>query len=419
VSVDYGAFAETLRATGFLSDPWIDGEPRFRAEPVLLSAGEWSGLCHAAEAMAAVHNELCLLCQREPELLDELFGLSPYQKLMWLSSAPSWHGIARADAFLTPSGISVCELNCDTPSGEAEAVLLGALAAPEHPDHHDPSRLLAPRVCQMIEALAKGLARPCARPPDRLSVGILYPTELTEDLSMVLLYQQWFEERGMRVTLGSPFNLGTGPGGTVTVLETPCDVILRHYKTDWWGEREPVWATEAPFPDDEPLAAPLGILLAGVLQRRCVVVNPLGSVLPQNKRSMALLWERIDRFPAWAREAIRAYLPYTVRLETADHAVLLKDKDDWVLKSDYGCEGDEVVLGREATEAEFRDALTSAVPGRWIAQRYFQACVDPQGMTPNHGVYLVAGQAAGVLTRLQRGKTDLRAQCVATLVERS
>ena len=42
-------------------------------------------------------------------------------------------------------------------------------------------------------------------------------------------------------------------------------------------------------------------------------MNPFGAVVPQNKRTMALMWEAIDRFSPESQEAIRRYLPYTVQ----------------------------------------------------------------------------------------------------------
>src|SRR5262249_37729864 len=124
----------------------------------------------------------------------------------------------------------------------------------------------------------------------------------------------------------------------------PCRVYLRHYKTDWWGERQPAWVDEEPFDDPEPLARELGLLLGGVVRGGCAVVNPFGAVLTQNKRAMAFMWEEQDRFPGWARESIRRYIPHTRRLEALRLDELLLEKDHWVIKSDYGCEGDEVVI---------------------------------------------------------------------------
>lgn len=405
----YLRFADELRATGIISDPWFEGAARFAEEPIVLPAAELARLYRAAEDVARVYNELCRFCADEPALLDDFFGLTPYQKLMWLSSAPSWHGIARADVFATDKGLAVCELNCDTPSGEAEAVVLNELALRRHPSRLDPNDRLGHRFCALATAVAERSGP--------LSVGILYPTEITEDLSMVGLYQRWFEALGWRVTLGSPFNLEPGPDHTAYLFGTRCDVVIRHYKTDWWGEREAVWADAAPFADAEPLARPLGVLLNAVLHGRTEIINPFGAVLPQNKKSLAFFWERFAAFAPWAQEIIRHHIPYTVRLTTLDRAQLRRERARWVLKSDYGCEGDEVILGADCSADEWDSVLEQAIPNRWVAQRRFDARVDDAGHSRNYGIYLIAGQASGILTRSQRGKTDVRAVAAPTLTE--
>lgn len=424
----YHEFAERLQAGGVIADAWVDGRPRFRARPLLVRSGERDALYQAAEAVAAVLDEMCRIVAGDPGLLDDFFGLTRYQKLLWLAQAPHWHGIARADVFFTEDGMAVCEVNSDTPSGQAEAVLLNALALPEHPGCEDPNAALAERFCRMLAAVAA--ATTGATPP--LSVGMVYPTELTEDLAMIQLYRRWFVARGWRMSLGSPYNLRPiqGPSGAggerdarghggVALLAEPCDLLVRHYKTDWWCERLPVWNDEAEYPDPEPLHGPLGVLLGGLLGGTCAVVNPLGAVLTQNKRSFAFLWESMRRFPAWAQEAIRRYVPYTVRLETLPPERLRAERPDWVLKSDYGCEGEEVILGTECTDAVWAESIAQAARRRWVAQRYFRARGEPggaSGETINYGVYLVAGQASGLLCRVQQGRTDHRAVIPPTLI---
>jgi hypothetical protein len=247
-------------------------------------------------------------------------------------------------------------------------------------------------------------------------VGLLYPTELTEDLSMILLYRQLFEARGFRVALGSPYNLAAAPGGRIGLLGEPVDVLVRHYKTDWWGEREPVWLDEAPPNDAEPLHGPLGLVTAATLRGTCALVNPLGAVVPQNKRAFALLWELEPSLPAWAAETLRRCVPFTARLETLAVEQLAGERDAWVLKSDYGCEGEEVFVGAELDDETWREALAQARPGRWVAQRRFVPRPGREAVV-NHGVYVIAGRACGILTRLSPEKTDLHARTAATLVE--
>jgi glutathionylspermidine synthase len=409
----YAAFAARIRAGGGISDPWLEGRPRFHPDPVVLAAAERDALYRAAEEMAAAWNELCLLCAAHPELVSGFLRLSDVQQALWLSSAPHWHGIARADVFLTADGPKMCELNCDTPSGEAEAVLLNRAAA--KPGLADPNGALEDRFCAMVEVVGRGVRR-TAGP---LSIGIIYPTEITEDLSMVLLYREWFEKRGLRVILGSPFNLCALPGGRAGLFGTPCDVFLRHYKTDWWSERRPAWADAATVPDPAPLTEQLGIVLASVLRGTSAVVNPFGAVVPQNKRAMALFWEHIDLFSGRTRAAIRRYLPRSARLESVPRQRLVTERTEWVLKSDYGCEGDEVVVGAETEPGAWEECLDAALPGRFIAQRYFAASRSADGAVANHGVYLVAGRACGLYTRISEGATDRYALSAPVLVRES
>jgi hypothetical protein len=411
----YASLAAALTASGLVADPWIDGRPRFAPRALAVSRADHHALAACAEAVAAVHDELARIVAAEPALLDGFFGLTETQRLMWALAAPaaSWHGIARADVFLTDDGPRCCELNCDTPSGQPEAIALGHALGLAGDPARDPNAALERRFVGMIAAFAARVAGRDAAP----SIGIVYPTELTEDLGLVALYRRWLEARGARVTLGSPFNVRPRADGGVAVLGTPCDVLLRHYKTDWWGERRPVWTDEPPAPDAEPLLGPLAAIARATLAGRLAVVNPFGAVLAQNKRALAFLWEERARFSAPAQEAIARYLPPTVRLEAADRDALAREREAWVLKTDYGCEGEDVIVGAEVAPAVWAEALAKALPRRWVAQRRFQPRRDAEGAAVNYGVYVIAGRAAGLYCRRSRGATDRTALSVAARLE--
>jgi Glutathionylspermidine synthase preATP-grasp len=412
VSEGYAPFAARLAADGLVTDPWIDGQPRFDANLLTLTAAEHAALVGAAEAVAAVHDELARIVAGEPELLASFFGLTETQRLMWALSAPAWHGVARADVFQTAGGPRCCELNCDTPSGHPEAIALSAAALLAGDAARDPNHRLERAFAGVIAAFARPVVGPDAAPV----VGIIYPTEMTDDLALIALYRRWLEARGAEVVLGSPFNLGEARDGRLTVLGRPCDVLVRHYKTDWWGEREPVWLDEAPLPDPEPLVGPLRAIARATVAGRLAVVNPFGAVLPQNKRALAFCWEERHRFSPAARQAIDRYIPWTARLELADRAALLAQRELWVLKSDYGCEGEEVLVGAETPAETWREALAAARPGRWIVQRRFEALRDAAGQAVNFGVYLIAGRAAGLYARRSRLATDRGAVSVPVAV---
>ena len=97
---DYDRLAEALLATGLVTDPWVDGQPRFASQPLALPAAQLRVLYRAAERLAAATHEAAMQVAADPALLDDFFALTPVQKLLWASSAPLWHGIARADLFL-------------------------------------------------------------------------------------------------------------------------------------------------------------------------------------------------------------------------------------------------------------------------------------------------------------------------------
>ncbi len=132
---------------------------------------------------------------------------------------------------------------------------------------------------------------------------------------------------------------------------------------------------------------------------------------------MAFFWEQIHRFSPHAQEIIQRYIPVTARLETMHEEQLAVQRADWVLKSDYGAEGEEVIVGRTVTDQVWRSSLVHARPGRWIAQRFFEATpIDDAGSIVNHGVFLVAGEACGLYARVQIGPTDERALSAPVLV---
>lgn len=408
---DYDALARRIVEEGTIGDPWIDGAPRFEVQPCVLDAKTARALSRAAELAAVAWDEVGRVVTDDEQLLDDFFGLTPAQKAMWLASRPRWHGVARADVFLTADGPQIAELNCDTPTGQAETVVLASLLGGATPGVADPSSGLEARWGAMVEAyLARTLVPEAAA---RRVAGVVYPTELTDDLPLVRVYRRWLEARGFRVVLGSPYNLSR-VGDDLALFDEPISLMLRHYKTDWWGERESAWDDEQ-IADPVPLVEPLTAALEAELDGRCAIVNPFGAVLPQNKRAMALMWEHVHRFSTAAQDAIRKYVPPTFRAEAMHREQLLAQRDAWVLKSDYGAEGDEVVVGKLVTDEDWAKSLAHARPGRWIVQQYFEAETQA-GQIANHGVWLVGGLASGIYTRFSAGPTDPEARSAATFV---
>src|SRR5262245_31187192 len=142
-----------LYGTGILSDPWLRGSERFSLKGSILTSEQAEALALAAERVGSVYHELTEIVLSHPDLLDHFFHLTSWQKAMWLASGGRWHGIARVDLFICADGrLRACEMNSDTPSGEAEAVLINQLLHPYHPDTIDPNTELEERFWQMLVA---------------------------------------------------------------------------------------------------------------------------------------------------------------------------------------------------------------------------------------------------------------------------
>lgn len=413
---NYAAFADELINTCIISDPWVEGVERFRLEPEVLSTAQHTEFRMAIERIGQVYHEMSGILWENPALLESSFYLTPWQKQMWLASGGHWHGIARADAFLLTDGTTrICELNADTPSGEPEAVILNKLRHRFHPELTNPNAEFEEQFVGM--AMTSYHAVFGVESATQPTIGIIYPTDLPEDLSMIELYRTWFQERGHQVVLGSPYNLSRDRDGSLLLLGEKIELAIRHYKTDWWSEREPVSLKGDEFPDPDPLEGPLQAILGAELDGRVAVVNPFGGVIAQNKLAMAFFHEHIELFSTESQQAIRAYIPPTFRLINVDKETVLQERERWVLKSDYGCEGDEVMIGRLFSQEQWTAILDELIPERWVIQEYFKAAVNEKGLIPNYGLFLIGGKAGGIFTRFSSASTDYRAVTAPTFVE--
>ncbi|HXX66759.1 MAG TPA: glutathionylspermidine synthase family protein [Polyangiaceae bacterium] len=396
------AFYEDWQLQGVSLAPFIDGSPRLRRTPRIISTQQRRALSRAAVHVCELYDELADIVASHPDLLSRYFGLTATQQALWLASAGGWHTIARADLFSTTEGrIVACELNSDTPSGMDEAWLLGsAVRGP----YSNPNRNLRRDFLDAFPGPCDG------------SVGIVYPTDLPEDEGLLRLYRRWLEGSGRRVVSGAPANLGIDSGGFATLFGERIDVLLRHYKTDWWCERLPLCLDRPGPPDVRPLAREIGCLLRPLEAGKLAIVNPLGAIVSQNKLSLAFFHDHEHWFSPRARALIAQHLPRARRLSDCELAQVERDKDEWVLKSDYGCEGTDVLVGKDTSPGDWRDALGRVVPSRWIVQTYFEAERD-RGELTNYGVFVVAGRASGIYLRASAGPTDPSAR-VVPVVER-
>lgn len=414
--IAFAALADRLIATNLVCDPWIDDAERFDPSPLLLGDDDLDELASIARRIGAAWDEAMQLVAREPELLDTWYDYTPSQKAMWEMSGGAWHGFARMDAFPVGDGWQICELNADTPSGQSDILACAEVFEALHPELEDPNRAHGEQVAALVDRWFRAHTGEDRAPR---TLGIVYPTELPEDILLIRTWELVFERAGLTVQRGSPFNLTFDDDGTVRLFGEPMDVILRHYKTDWWGDRLPSRTDEPPLPDPVPLPQ-LAPLLEADRAGRVLVVNPFGSMVAQDKRTMALLWARRDALSDEARATVETLIPETVRVSDIGAARLLAERADWVLKSDFGCEGEEVVIGARCTDAEWAAEVAACFAERWIAQRYFEVAERVPGCDVNLGLYLVGGSFGGLYVRTTpRGVlTGIRARVVTPMRRR-
>ena len=179
-----------------------------------------------------------------------------------------------------------------------------------------------------------------------------------------------------------------------------------------------IWTDEDDIYDPDPLERELLLVLEAERAGKVTVINPFCALLAQSKITLAFFWEEMERFSPEGQARIRALIPKTYRLDTITRAGAIADKDRWVLKSDFGCEGDEVIIGKAHTQEEWERVIHVTMPHTWILQEYFAIRPLPTGQLPNYGVYLIAGEPSGLLVRLQDAgaEQDLTARVVPPLV---
>lgn len=194
------------------------------------------------------------------------------------------------------------------------------------------------------------------------------------------------EDAGYRVVLGSPYTLATiRRDGPRRCLRARAVGARRHYKTDWWTERESVWTDEA-LPDTAPSIEPLRHALTAEVEERTAIVNPFGSVVPQNKRAMALFWgQYVHRFSTWGQGVIERLID-TSRLENVHAAQLLaQSASSEGLRATTAPKGTRL-YHRAAVHGESSGASAGVSRGRGgDRQRFFEATANADGRVVNYG----------------------------------
>ncbi len=370
------AILDRLQTEYLAWSAYVEGEPKPLADPIPLRAAERDEVASICERFAALIARTADLALADDRILDA-FSLPPgVRRLVEAERGrPGRAGelLARYDVFRTPEGWKLSEFNTDVPGGLHEASGLADLVAGD------------PKSCRVLEAATDLACRDLVRP----SVGIVYASGFGEDLEQCQFLRRAWIRRGIPAILGGAANLAYD-GRRLRLLGQPIDVLYRFFPAEWL--------------DGIPAAEGLR---AAVKDGAVRLVNPFAQLVAQTKIGMAFWWERRDLLTAAERGLVERHLPRTERFDARRLDEYRARRDEIVVKRSFGRVGEQVLVGRFHSDADWADALgwPLSEPGQWIVQERFETLpVELGGGTyyPCYGAYVVANRFEGFYVRAAR-----------------
>ncbi len=373
-------------------DPHLSDTEVLAPYAVILHPGAWQEIAHAAETMT---REI-LLAEKEllnrPDLQRRLGMprnvLSIFRSEAGKKPGPTLPRQIRFDFHWTAQGWRISEANTDVPGGYIEAVGLANLMKGYSPNTqipYDPGQKLAQGIAEKTES--NGL------------IGLVHATAYTDDRQVMVYLGKEMERTGLRNILLAPDHVIWRENLAYAITsrgQERLSGIVRFFPAEWLANlpRRSGWQR----------------FFAG---SNTPISNPGSALLIQSKR-LPLVWDEMDcRLDTW-----RQYLP-----QTCDIRDIAKPAEEWVFKPALGRVGEDVGIQGITPHREWRKIARHAhwFPGRWIAQRRFEALAleTPQGTRyPCLGVYTIAEKACGIYGRVAaQPLINQDAQDVAVLID--
>jgi glutathionylspermidine synthase len=394
----YAALLRALRFRYFKWDTHVAGGCRLLPEAIVLSRRAHDEVVRIVEGLHQGLGRFEQRVRRDPAALARLAIPAELHPLIAEEEHDTLQ-IARYDLFPTHDGRwMVSEFNEDVPGGFNEAVGIPELVG-------DPGGGLT------WEGDLRGHFVRAFAPHE--TVAMLYATGFSEDLQHMLILERWLAEAGHRTLLGSPAHLKAGwtarlrPGGLrrgkARILGTPVDAAFRFYPAEWLPRLPNLdaWLRHGP---------------------RLPMMNPVHRLVRQSKLMFGL-WDEPADLSAGDRALLDAHCPLTRPFTAADVAMLVDERERWVLKRAFGRMGDSVVIGALVPEAVWAASLAEAVraPAEFCIQERFDVrplSFEAGVFYPAVGAFLVNGRFAGYYSRVApQPLITHEAFHVATLVE--
>ncbi|MFI5301170.1 MAG: glutathionylspermidine synthase family protein [Polyangiales bacterium] len=384
-------------------DAFVAGKRRVDVHPLVIDEALHQRAVAAAEGVTAALRETADRAHRSAEERAR-YRLGPIVEGLARASfeGEDLASVARVDLLLGADGeVRACELNADCPGGYNEAYGLPRLARRAgFFDGHDPTDAIE-RLCDRLVAASEGRA-----------IALLYATAYAEDLQVCALLQRLLRARGAEAILTSPAAPLARDDG-VYVGAVRIGAIYRFFPTEYMeGQRN------------------LPGLERAIAMGHVRTVASFAEIFAQSKLAMARAWSLRSTLSQSAREAIDRHLPETRELDGASRsmrAMLVSDREGWVLKRALGRVGDQVHVGAlfedHAWVARVDDAIDRARKGEsWIAQRFVPQRTVPTPWGPRLvtlGAYVIEGHFCGYFARITASShVSHDALCVPVFVAR-
>ena len=383
--------------------------------PFFLTAADETRIRTASETIAAIGERVVAAAMDDARLLAALGVTEPEERLIRIDPGYARASTAsRLDAFLLPDSLHFAEYNAESPAGPAYSQRLCELFDTLEPmtglrrdfrvSYHS---TIPPLLAALLESYKDwgGTTSP-PWPPTVAIVDFRGVPTWTE----FELLREAFVEAGVPTVVCDPREL-TFEGGVLRNEARRIDLVYRRVLLN------------------DILARPeeCASLVAAYQQRAVCVANTFRCKLPHKKAFFAVLTDPVfaPLMSAAERAIVQAHVPWTrlVADVTTDRGGRMtplletarRDRDRLVLKPNDEYGGTGVLLGWEASEAEFDAGLQRALadpPGTWVLQERIpvrrevfphfdeQGRVTMRDMLVDLAPYLFRGKLGGYLTRL-------------------
>lgn len=380
--------------------------------PFFLTAADEARIRRAAETMAVIGERVAQQAMISRTLFDQLGVTEAEERLIRLDPGYATASTAsRVDAFLLPDGLHFAEYNAESPAGPAYTERLAELfdAQPVMARFREGRSVRYPRIIEpllgaLLDSYREWGGR--AQPP---TIAIVDWREVPTWAEFEIL-REAFTAAGVPTVVSDPRELEFD-GTNLRAAGRPVDLVYRRVLIN------------------DILARPeeCGALVRAYEARAVCVANTFRCKLPNKKALFAVLTDprNAQLFSPMEHAVIAAHVPWTRTLadteteKDGDEAPLLemvrRERETFVLKpnDEYGGKG--VLLGWEASSAEWDAAIQAALgepKGAWIVQEripvrrevfpQFDAggVVTYQDVLVDLAPYLFRGRMHGYLTRL-------------------